>query len=178
MWTLHPRLGFKTRPGFLASSPAQLLPEMEPCTYHGYSALSSFLPFLWPIFIFCALVFYLRVYLCVFGVSWNWSYRQLWIAMSVLGIEPGSSGRTISTLDCWAISPIYGLSFFSCKELPGFAVLIINKQCRCFSISGKCSGLRASANESPCCVNSGKYLIFMPIVSYGKHINNGFYLMG
>jgi hypothetical protein len=28
------------------------------------------------------------VWLC--QISWNWSYRQLWAAVWVLGIEPGS----------------------------------------------------------------------------------------
>lgn len=31
--------------------------------------------------------------------------RQLWGTMWVLGFEPGSSGRTISVLSYWAISP-------------------------------------------------------------------------
>ena len=30
---------------------------------------------------------------------WNWRYRQLWAAMWVPGIEPGSSGRAVSTAE-------------------------------------------------------------------------------
>ena len=33
----------------------------------------------------------------------NSSYGRLWIVMWVLGIEPKSSGRTVSALNCWAI---------------------------------------------------------------------------
>jgi hypothetical protein len=36
---------------------------------------------------------------------WNWSYRWLWGAMWLLGIEPRFSGRAASVLNCWAISP-------------------------------------------------------------------------
>jgi hypothetical protein len=35
------------------------------------------------------------------GVSqmpWNWSYRQVWAAMWMLGMEPKSSGRAASAL--------------------------------------------------------------------------------
>ena len=38
-------------------------------------------------------------------ISWNWSYRQVWAAIWVLGLEPGSSGRAASALNHWAISP-------------------------------------------------------------------------
>ena len=40
-----------------------------------------------------------------YRIPWNWSYRQLWAAMWMLGIEPWSSGRAASALSCWAISP-------------------------------------------------------------------------
>ena len=42
----------------------------------------------------CVLVF------CLWGcrISWNWSYRQLWAAMWLLGIEPRSFGREASAL--------------------------------------------------------------------------------
>lgn len=38
-------------------------------------------------------------------VPWNWSYKWLSDTMRVLGIEPGSSGRTAHTQNHWAISP-------------------------------------------------------------------------
>jgi len=42
-------------------------------------------------------------------IPWDWSYRQLWAAMWLLGIEPGSSGG--AALNHWAISsiPSYGI---------------------------------------------------------------------
>ena len=49
-------------------------------------------------FILCALVWRCQV-------PWNWIFRQLWAAMWVLGIESGSSGRAVSALNRWAISP-------------------------------------------------------------------------
>lgn len=33
----------------------------------------------------------------------NWSPRQLWAALWVLGIEPCLSARTVSALNCWAV---------------------------------------------------------------------------
>ena len=36
---------------------------------------------------------------------WVWSYRELWAAMWVLRIKPGSSGRAASALNHWVISP-------------------------------------------------------------------------
>ena len=39
-------------------------------------------------------------------ILWNWSYRQLWVAMWVLGIEPGSFGRTDSATNHQVISPV------------------------------------------------------------------------
>ena len=44
-------------------------------------------------------------------VPWNWNYRELWTAVWVLGIEPRSSGRAVSALNCWAISPAQGICF-------------------------------------------------------------------
>jgi hypothetical protein len=35
--------------------------------------------------------------------TWNWSYRELWAAMWVLGIDPGSSGKSVSARNCWVI---------------------------------------------------------------------------
>ena len=37
-----------------------------------------------------------------------WSYRELWAAIWVLGIEPWTSGGTNGVLDHWAISPAQG----------------------------------------------------------------------
>ena len=39
-------------------------------------------------------------------ISWNWSYRQLWAVMWMLGIEPRSFRRAVSALNLWAISPV------------------------------------------------------------------------
>ena len=36
-----------------------------------------------------------------------WSYRQLWAAICVLGIELGSFGRTINALNCWVNPPAH-----------------------------------------------------------------------
>lgn len=35
---------------------------------------------------------------------WNWSYRYLMAAMSMLGIEHGSSGRAANIFNCCTIS--------------------------------------------------------------------------
>lgn len=52
---------------------------------------------------------YLMYTACMFvqgcQISWNWSYRQLWAAVWVLGIQSGLFGRTASVLNCKAISP-------------------------------------------------------------------------
>ena len=40
-------------------------------------------------------------------IPWDLSYRCLRVTMRVLGIEPGSSGRTASTPNHWAISPFF-----------------------------------------------------------------------
>jgi hypothetical protein len=42
----------------------------------------------------------------------NWSHRQLWAAMQVLGNEPGSCGRTASAHNHWAISSLHALLSF------------------------------------------------------------------
>lgn len=34
-------------------------------------------------------------------VSWDWNHKHLWVSNVVLGIEPQSYGRTVSTLNCW-----------------------------------------------------------------------------
>ena len=55
------------------------------------------------------------MYMCRCQVSWNWSYRQLWAAMWVLGMEPGPSGRAASALNHWAISP--EMSIWTTQEI-------------------------------------------------------------
>lgn len=42
----------------------------------------------------------------------NWSYRWLWSALWVLGIEPTCPGRTDSSLNCWIISLVSIAGFF------------------------------------------------------------------
>ena len=49
-------------------------------------------------------------------IPWNWSYRQLWVAMWMLGIESRFSGRAACALNYWAISPATVKSFkVSCQ---------------------------------------------------------------
>lgn len=47
---------------------------------------------------------------------WNWSYRQLWVAMFALGTKLGFSVRAASAFNCWAISPT-PLHIFSCWKI-------------------------------------------------------------
>jgi hypothetical protein len=44
-------------------------------------------------------------------IPWNWSYRQLWATMWVLGVEPGSFGRATPEP---TFQPFYDLHFFHC----------------------------------------------------------------
>lgn len=37
-------------------------------------------------------------------VAWNWNYKWVWTAMSVLGTEPGSTAGAASLLNWWAMS--------------------------------------------------------------------------
>ena len=71
-------------------------------TYNSYSLIFLIIT----LYFLCALVFCLHTCLC-WGcqIPWNWTYRQVWAAMWVLGIEPGFSGRAVSVLNLWAISP-------------------------------------------------------------------------
>lgn len=71
-----------------------------------------FLRFLLCIWIFCLRV--CRCTICVSGavearrghqIPENWSFRWLWAWVYVVGIKPGTSGRTVSALGHWAISP-------------------------------------------------------------------------
>jgi len=61
-------------------------------------------------------------------ICWNWSYRQLWATMQVLGIEPGSSGRPASALNHWAISPTPRITFFILLD-------IFYLHVKCYSLS-------------------------------------------
>ena len=54
------------------------------------------------VYILYALVFCLHVWRS--QISWKGSYRQLWVDLWILGIEPRSSGRTASALNCWHLS--------------------------------------------------------------------------
>lgn len=77
----------------------------------------SFLHFYFILFLFCMYGYF--ACLCVYGphaclmtrearrdiwILWDWSYRQLWAPMRVLGIEPRSSGKLTCALIPWAIS--------------------------------------------------------------------------
>jgi hypothetical protein len=41
-----------------------------------------------------------------YQISCNWSYRQVWAAMWLLGIEPKSSRKAGSALNIWDLSPV------------------------------------------------------------------------
>jgi hypothetical protein len=56
-------------------------------------------------FILCASIFCLHVYLVKVLSTWNWSYRQFWAAIWILGTEARFSGRTARVLNHWAILP-------------------------------------------------------------------------
>lgn len=66
---------------------------------------------------FCTGKFALVIILWRCQVPWNWSCRQFWAAIWVMGIEPGSSGRAASALNHWATSqphlPFSRVSFYS-----------------------------------------------------------------
>lgn len=57
-------------------------------------------------------------------ISWNCSYRWLWNPMQVLGIEPESSGRAISFLSPWTVSPA-SLIHTSCGCVSSVSHLVI-----------------------------------------------------
>ena len=66
-----------------------------------------FLVIMWAFLIIHFYFMFIGVLLaCLWGYQkpWNWSYTQLWAVVWVLGIEPGSSGRTASALNLWATS--------------------------------------------------------------------------
>jgi hypothetical protein len=58
------------------------------------------------------LLAYMHIHYCVSSevrrgcqMPWGWSYRWLWTAKCMLGIEHGSPGRAVSAPSHWAISP-------------------------------------------------------------------------
>ena len=71
------------------------------------------------IFILCALMC-MSVWGC--WVPWNWSYRQLWAAMWMLGIELRSSGRAVNEcslpLNCTARLYYVTVQHYSCIAAP------------------------------------------------------------
>ena len=70
---------------------------------------------------FVCLFVYLFIYLFIYYVHsmYAWRpkegtrshYRWLWATMWLLGIERRTSGRTVSALKCWAISPALIIDF-------------------------------------------------------------------
>lgn len=56
-------------------------------------------------------------------IPWNLSYRWFWATMLVLRIEPGSSGRALSTLNCWAVSLALWWFYFLTGQDEGFFIL-------------------------------------------------------
>lgn len=52
-------------------------------------------------------------------VLWNWSNRDLWVALWVLGTKLWFSGRAARALNCWDISPDLWMKFcLKCVCLP------------------------------------------------------------
>jgi hypothetical protein len=79
--------------------------------------------FLWFIYVHWRFVC-MYVYVRVPDPPWNWSYRQLWDAMWMLGIELESSRRAANAFNCWAISPTPNRRLFQPTDLvyvPGIA---------------------------------------------------------
>lgn len=56
-------------------------------------------------------------------IPWNWNYKELWTTMWDLGIEPGSSVKTINDLNCWAVSPIPRMIFLKTSVLIIMAIV-------------------------------------------------------
>lgn len=70
-------------------------------------------------------------------IPWRYSYRQLWAAMPVIGTKSGSSGKAVSVLNLWALSPAidsssypvfppvlysYSKAWFCHQTLKGFTI--------------------------------------------------------
>lgn len=73
--------------------------------------------------------------------SQDWSYRQLWVTLWVLGIELRSFGRAALALNCWTISPantsltllkseiwLPGLTLNLLVAQAGFELVILRKE--------------------------------------------------
>lgn len=50
-----------------------------------------------------------------YWISLDWSYRQMWVALWILGVKSGSSGRTAHVLNCWVISSAHIILLSSFK---------------------------------------------------------------
>ena len=87
--------------------------------HSAYAHISYFVLYYWnqclkSLWIFkiylCVWVFWLHAQICappeclMWWILCNWSYKQLWAAMWVLGIKPGSSEGAPSALNWWASS--------------------------------------------------------------------------
>ena len=66
------------------------------CENCGQTPVASLFVYLL-IYFLCAMVFFLHV--CLYEGVRIWSYRQLCVALWVLGIEPRSSGKVVSALN-------------------------------------------------------------------------------
>jgi hypothetical protein len=52
-------------------------------------------------------------------IAWNWNYRWLWVTLWVLGMKLRSSRTTVSSLNCWAVSPALLIWCQSCLRSAG-----------------------------------------------------------
>ena len=57
---------------------------------------------------------------CISGwgcrIPWDWSYRQSWVTMWVLELNPVSSERAVSVLNCWASGPFLNAKCWFSRE--------------------------------------------------------------
>lgn len=73
--------------------------------HHCGFCLFCFWFLMYILFLMVCFCFFFSLNVCLWEGARSRSYRQLWTAMWVLGIEPVFSGRAVSALIRWAISP-------------------------------------------------------------------------